>query len=110
VESASEALFGRGDVRALDAQTLREIAAEVPHSDHGAAQLDGEGVALAELLAETTLAGSRREARELLGAGAIAVNGERVGADRRVRKGDLIGDGLVFLRRGKRQWHVARWI
>jgi tyrosyl-tRNA synthetase len=109
-ESASEALFGRGDVRSLDPQTLRDVAAEIPHSDHAAAQLDGDGVPLAELLAETTLAGSRREARELLGAGAIAVNGERVGADRRIGKRDLMGDRLVFLRRGKRQWHVARWV
>lgn len=110
VESASEALFGRGDVRSLDAASLREIAAEIPTSDHDSARLEGEGVALAELLAETTLAASRREARELVGAGAIAVNGERVGADRRLQTKDLIGERLVFLRRGKRQWHVSRWL
>jgi tyrosyl-tRNA synthetase len=109
VESATEALFGRGDVRALDPRTLREVAAEIPQSDHVASRLDGGGVALGELLAETTLAASRREARELLGAGAIAVNGERVSAERRIGVGDLLGDRFVFLRRGKRQWHATRW-
>lgn len=109
VEHAAEALFGRGDVRSLDAATLNEIAAEIPTSDHEGARLAGEGLALAEVLAETTLATSRREARELLAAGAVAVNGERAAGDRRLRTADLVGERLVLLRRGRRQWHATRW-
>ncbi|MCU0670842.1 MAG: tyrosine--tRNA ligase [Myxococcota bacterium] len=109
VEKAGDALFGRGDVRDLDAVTLREVAGEIPSSRRSLADLDGEGIALAELLAETSLAASRRESRELLGAGAIAVNGERATADRRLRRGDLLGDGVTLLRKGKRQWHALRW-
>lgn len=110
VEHAVEALFGRGDVRGLDAATLEEVAAEIPSSTHDGARLAGEGVPLAELLAETTLATSRREARELLAAGAIAVNGERAAADRRLVLGDLLGDRLALLRKGRRQWHATRWV
>lgn len=109
VELAAEALFGRGDVRALDTVTLEEISAEIPNSEHDVAKLDGDGVSLVELLPETSLATSRREARELLAAGAIAVNGVRAAADRRVHGGDLIGQRRVLLRRGKRQWHATRW-
>ena len=109
-ESASDALFGRGDIRRLDGHTLDEVAAELPFSSHDAARLDGVGVALAELLPETTLATSRREAREFLGAGSIFVNGERAAADRRLDATDLLGSGWVFLRRGRRQWHATRWL
>lgn len=110
VELAGDALFGRGDVRALDAVTLREVVAEIPSSLHSRASLAGEGVALVELLPETSLAASRRESRELLGSGAISVNGERAAADRRVLRADLLEGSVTLLRKGKRQWHAARWI
>jgi tyrosyl-tRNA synthetase len=109
VEAATEALFGRGDVRALDARTLDEVAGEIEETEHDALRLDDDGVPLSELLAETSLAASRREARELLGAGAIGVNGEKAPADRRLRREDQIGNRLVLLRRGRRQWHATRW-
>ena len=44
---------------------------------------EGEGVALVDLLPRTTLASSKREAREFLRSGAVSVNGRRAGeADR----------------------------
>jgi tyrosyl-tRNA synthetase len=109
VEHASEALFGRGDVRALDAATLEEIAGEIPHSDHARAMLEGDGVSLVEILPETSIAASRREARDLLGAGAVAINGVRAPADGRLRLDDLIGNARILLRKGRRQWHATRW-
>ena len=110
VEAAAEALFGRGDVRALDAATLTEIAAEVPHTDDDRGLLAAPGIALVDVLPRTTLAASRREAREFLGAGALFVNGQRAAADRRLTQEDLLPGGLILLRRGKRQWHALRWI
>ena len=110
VEAAAEALFGRGSVRSLDEKTLKEVATEIPHSDHDREGLTGEGVVLLELLPATSLAASRREAREFLASSAISLNGERVAADRRVKSEDLLPGGFVFLRRGRRQWHATRWI
>ncbi len=110
VEHAADALFGRGDDRALDVATLDEIAAELPNTAHDDAQLDGPGTPLSAILAETTLAASRREARDHLAAGAISVNGERASPERRIRRDDLIGNRLVLLRRGRRQWHATRWL
>ena len=110
VEVAAEALFGHGDVRALDAATLAEIATEIPHTQHDFGALMEPGVSLVDLLPETTLAGSRREAREFLGSGAVFVNGQRAPGDRRLTHDDLLPGALVLLRRGKRQWHASHWI
>jgi tyrosyl-tRNA synthetase len=77
---------------------------------HAIEQLAGDGVSLLDLLPTTSLAGSRREAREFLGAGAVSVNGERVLDGRCLTQEDLLPGGFVFLRRGRRQWHAAQWI
>ncbi|MBS1105190.1 MAG: tyrS [Deltaproteobacteria bacterium] len=110
VEAAADALFGRGDVRALDSATLAEVAAEIPHTQHDVGALVDPGFSLVDLLPATSLAASRREAREFLSSGAISVNGQRVPEDRRLTRGDLLPGALVLLRRGRRQWHASRWV
>jgi tyrosyl-tRNA synthetase len=107
-EAASEALFGRGDLRALDARTLAEVFADVPHSHHDAVSL-GAGVGLADILPHTTLAASKREAREFLRNGAVSVNGNRAAEDRRLTSVDLLPGAVILLRRGKKQWHATHW-
>jgi len=109
VETAAEALFGRGELEALDAATLAEVFADVPHSEHDPTALAATGAPLVDLLATTTLASSRRQAREFLERGAIAVNGRRVERDRRLTEADLLPGGLILLRRGRRHWHATRW-
>jgi tyrosyl-tRNA synthetase len=109
-EAASEALFGGGDVRRLDPATIEQVAIELPSSSHPAQRLEGDGLSLVELLPETTLARSRREARELLTAGAIAINGQRADVDRRLVFDDLLPGRWALLRRGKREWHATRWL
>ncbi len=108
VENANEALFG-GDVRALDAGLLDEVFADVPNSEHDKSLLGGEHASLAELLPETSLASSRRQAREFLQNGAVSVNGERVEADRVLTADDLLHGRTVLVRRGKKNWHALRW-
>jgi tyrosyl-tRNA synthetase len=109
VEAASHALFG-GDVKGLDERTLAEVFADVPHSEHPRSLLEGEGVSVLELLAQTTLASSKREARQFLQGGAVAVNGERVEVDRLLTASDLLHGARILLRRGKRQWHATRFV
>jgi tyrosyl-tRNA synthetase len=106
-KAAAAALFS-GDVKSLDAALLREIAADLPCSEVPAAQLAGEGIALLDLLPTTTLAASKREAREFLGAGAVSVNGDKAGAEARLAKADLLHGEVALLRRGKKLWHVVR--
>jgi tyrosyl-tRNA synthetase len=107
-ELASQALFD-GDVRRLDARLLGEVFADVPGSDHELTQLDGEGLLLLDLLTQTSLVSSKREARQFLESGAVAVNGDKAELARRVCRGDLLHGTSVLLRRGKKNWHVARF-
>jgi len=108
VESANEALFG-GDVTALDAQMLDEVFADVPNSEHARSLLGGEQASLVELLPLTSLASSKRQAREFLQNGAVSLNGERVDVDRVVSVDDLLHNRTVLIRRGKKNWHALRW-
>ena len=109
VEAATQALFG-GEVKILDERTLSEVFADVPHSEHPSSLLEGDGMPLVDLLAQTTLASSKREARQHLQSGAVAVNGQRVGLDHRVTRADLLHGARIMLRRGKRQWHATRFV
>jgi tyrosyl-tRNA synthetase len=109
VEAAADALFGEGALEALDEATLSEMATELPHSDHDAALLSPAGVPVVDLLAETSLATSRRQAREFLENGAVSINGRRVTLGYCISQRDLLPGGLAFLRRGKRSWHATRW-
>lgn len=109
VEKAAGALFGKGDLRELSASMLDEVFADVPSSEHPRSSLDGEGVLLSELLPETSLAPSRRQAREFLANGAVSVNGERAEAEARLRTSDLLHGSTILLRRGKKSWHATRW-
>jgi tyrosyl-tRNA synthetase len=109
VEAAAEALFGSGDLRSLDGRTLEEILAEVPHSIHSRSLLEAPGADLVDVLPATTLAASKREARQHLAAGAIWVNGARAGPDRRLTGADLLPGRTILLRRGRRSHHATRW-
>jgi tyrosyl-tRNA synthetase len=101
---AATALFS-GDVAGLDAETLRDVVAEVPSSRRGPAPL--EGIDILDLLTETGLASSRRQGREFLENGSISVNGAKVAPDHRVMPDDLLDGDTALLRRGRKQWHAV---
>jgi tyrosyl-tRNA synthetase len=107
-EAAAQALFS-GDVRELSEQTLREVFAAVPTSSHDKNQLSVEGLSLVEILAQTTLCKSKREAREFLQSGSVSVSGRKVGADDKLLLSDLLHGRLVAIRRGKKSWHLLRF-
>lgn len=107
-EAAAQALFS-GDVRELSEQTLREVFSAVPTSSHDKNQLSVEGLSLVEILAQTTLCKSKREAREFLQSGSVSVSGRKVGADDKLLQTDLLHGRLVAIRRGKKSWHLLRF-
>jgi tyrosyl-tRNA synthetase len=108
VEAATAALFS-GELRKLDAATLKEIFGDVPHSRHDRTTLEGDGQSLVEILPQTTLATSKREARDFLKQGAVSVNGERVDPERNLTISDLLHGRMILLRRGKKSWHATEW-
>ncbi len=86
-----------------------EVFADVPHSTHDKSLLAGAGVSAVDVLVQTSLAGSKREAREFLGNGAVAINGTRADADLCLTTADLLHAHTILLRRGKKRWHATRW-
>jgi tyrosyl-tRNA synthetase len=106
-EAAGRALFS-GEVASLDARTLVEVAEDLPCTELEPGELGGEGLALADLLPRTTLAASKREARDFLAAGAVLVNGAKAAADARLTPRDLLHGKFALLRRGKKNWHAVR--
>jgi tyrosyl-tRNA synthetase len=106
-EAAGRALYS-GELAALDARTVGEIAEDLPSTVLEPGELGGEGLPLVELLPRTSLAASKREARDFLQAGAVMVNGSKAAADARLTPRDLLHGSVALLRRGKKQWHAVR--
>ncbi|QKE84985.1 tyrosine--tRNA ligase [Arthrobacter sp. NEB 688] len=95
--AAAEALFGKGDLRALDGPTLRDAAAELPR---GTVTV---GMPLVDALVAVGLADSRNAARRTLGEGGASVNGAKVSDPEAVLAADdVLAGGVVVLRRGRK--------
>ncbi|MEV7801055.1 tyrosine--tRNA ligase [Microbacterium foliorum] len=95
VIAASEALFGQGDLTALDASTLRTALEELPHATVDA------GSPVVDALVATGLVSSLSEARRAIGQGGVSLDGARVEDDSATVQGTLPG-GVSVLRRGKK--------
>lgn len=99
VVAASSALFGRGDLRELDAGTLDAALAEVPHADVRI----GERPTIVDLLLTTGLAESRSAARRTVGEGGAYVNNTKIPDEEwTLGEDDLLAGGWAVVRRGKR--------
>ena len=103
VQAASEALFGKGDLRALDAGTLRDATAELPGGEVR------EGMPLAEALVAVGLVDSRNAARRVIGEGGISINGAKVSdAEATLAGDDFLQESVVVVRRGRRSLAAGR--
>lgn len=106
-EAAARALFS-GDIAGLDARTLDSALSGAPSTTHDKSRLSA-GVSIIDLLVETQLATSKRQAREFLEAGSVAVNGRKVGVNDAATSDWLLHGSVLAIRRGKKNWHVTRW-
>jgi tyrosyl-tRNA synthetase len=98
VEAASRALFGQGELSALDEATLSAALAEAPN-----AQVTGELPSVADLLALTGLDASKSAARRTVSEGGAYVNNQRVSDPEAVPAlGELLHGRWLVLRKGKR--------
>lgn len=95
VIAASEALFGQGDLAALDAATLRSALEELPHARVSA------GTPVVQALLETELVSSLSDARRAIAQGGVSLDGAKVTDDAATVAGTLPG-GVSVLRRGKK--------
>jgi len=108
VQAASEALFGQGDLRALDARTLAAAVAEVPHAEVD--RLPAGGLpAVVDLMAATGIVKSKSEARRVIAEGGAYLDNEKVTEqDAAPADADLLHGEYLVLRRGKRTVGVVR--
>lgn len=107
-EAAGKALFS-GEIAHLDAPTLADVFANVPTSEHALERL-AAGADPLDLLVETGLAASRREGREFLANGSVTINGRKITPLERLSTTDLLHGSLIAIRRGKKAWHLTRWV
>ena len=93
---AGEALFGHGDLAALDASTLESAIDELPTAD---ATRDS---AVTQLLVDTSLVSGLGEARRAIAQGGVYLNNVKVD-DEGMRVGaNVLHDRFAILRRGKK--------
>jgi tyrosyl-tRNA synthetase len=103
VTTASRAIFGQADLRALDDATLRAVASSLPH-----VEIDRSLPPMAELLMASGLASSRSDARRMVSDGGAYLNNQRVSdAEQVPSTSDLLHDRWLVLRRGKRKVAIA---
>jgi tyrosyl-tRNA synthetase len=103
VLAASAALFGKGDVRSLDAQTLSDATAELPGAEVEI------GMTLTDVLVAVGLAESRNSARRTLAEGAVSLNGDKVvDGERTLEDDDFIHGRVAVLKRGRKAQYAAR--
>jgi tyrosyl-tRNA synthetase len=114
--AASQALFGRGELRMLDERTLAAALAEVPSAvitaGRAAAGQDGPGgdaagqgglPRVADLMAIAGITASKSEARRAIAGGGAYLNNVKVtDPDAVPQRSDLLYGRYLVLRRGKR--------
>ena len=94
-QDASLALFGAGDIRLLDAQTLRSALAELPNAKVA------KGSSVVDALIATGLCESKSEARRAIEQGGVSVNKVKIDSEAAVLDDVLPGNQAV-LARGKK--------
>ncbi len=103
VQAASEAIFGRGDLAALDEQTLLDATAELPGGDVPA------GATVVEALVVSGLVDSRNAARRVLGEGGVSLNNVKVtDPDLVLGPESFLHGRVALLRRGRRSQAAVR--
>jgi tyrosyl-tRNA synthetase len=107
-DQASQALFG-GDIAGLTGEDIQDIFAEVPSSEQPKTTLEGSGLNIVDLLANTGFLKSKGEARRAITEGGIYLNNQRVAEPtQQVTTADLLDGKFLVLRRGKKNYHLVK--
>jgi tyrosyl-tRNA synthetase len=94
--AAAEALFGQGDIAALDNATLESALRELPNTTAPASAL------VAQLLVDTGLVDSVSAARRSIKEGGVSINNVKVDAEDATIASHVTASNMLVLRRGKK--------
>ena len=101
---ASEALFS-GNFKDLSLEEIDTIFKDVPHSEIK------EEKNIIDLLVESSIASSKREAREFVANGSITINGDKItDLEFTVNKSSAIQNKVIIVRRGKKKYYVLKHV
>jgi len=104
VITASQALFGRADLRSLDTGVLADAIAEIP-----VGELSLDGATIVDALVATGLSTGKNAARRTIAEGGAYLNNEKVtDPDRRLSPEDLLAGHAALVRRGRRNVAAVR--
>ncbi len=107
-EKAAQVLFG-GDLAGLTAADVREIFADVPSSELDKQLLEGAGLGVIDLMAQSGAAASKGEARRLLQSGGVYLNNQRVSdVAHMVTLADAVDGQFLVLRKGQKTYHLVK--
>lgn len=107
---ATRVLFG-GEIAGLSARDVLDIFADVPSHDLPASSFEGEGLALIEAITSCGIAPSKGAARRLIESGGIYVNNRRrADTQTMLNRSELIEGQYLVLRKGAKDYHLARAI
>lgn len=107
-EQASGVLFG-GEITGLSAAEIQDIFAEVPSSELPKQLLEGSGMDILDLLAQTSLVKSKGEARRSITEGGIYLNNQRVSdTSQTVSLANVIDGAFIVLRKGRKNYHLIK--
>lgn len=99
------ALFS-GDLKALSAQEMKDAFKDVP-----SIVMAKEAKNIVDLLVEAGISSSKRQAREDVTNGAISINGEKItDLEYNVDAKDRLEDAFSIVRRGKKKYHMVKFI
>jgi tyrosyl-tRNA synthetase len=96
VIAASQALFGQGDISALDPDMLEAALRELPNTT------TSPDASIAQLLADTGLVSSQSEGRRAIAQGGVSLDNVRVDDETATLEGRVPRGGMAVLRRGKK--------
>ena len=97
----SEALFS-GNVKDIDTNLIGKVFKDVPNSDMKSDKN------IVDLLVDTNICSSKREAREFITTGAISLNGDRItDLDTIITKDNSIDNKYIIVRRGKKKYYLV---
>ncbi len=100
----SEALFS-GDLKKLTGDELLDAFNNIPSSE-----VNGDKN-IVDLLVETSICSSKREAREFVSNNSISVNGEKINdLEYIIKKDNAIVDNFTIIRKGKKKYFVIKHI
>lgn len=105
---ATRVLFG-GELTGLAADEIGDIFADVPSREVHRTALDGEGMAVMDLLVDARVASSKGDARRSIQGGGVYLNNLRLESpDRRVTVDDALEGRFLVLRKGKKNYTLVK--